>query len=398
MLAGLLTLAALDVLLWIGLSLCRRRSWPSELFLPASPSPSTEPVVAIVPARDEQHVIGQSVESLLRQSHDHLRILVVDDGSGDDTAGVVRRLGRDPQKHELVLLANSERPEGWSGKVHALATGVAEAERRWPEARWWLFTDADIAHHPSSVRALLDVAAGEQRDLVSVMARLSAQSRWEKLIVPPFVWFFQLLYPFRAVTDDASKVAAAAGGCALVRRATLERTGGLAEIRDALIDDVALGRLIKRGGGGLWLGFDSDIVSIRPYPRLASLWRMVSRSAFDQLHYSWTLLVLVLLGLAIAFVAPPVLLGAGLLLATIGPPQAALGVAAGGLLAWLLQFRALLPAVRHHRVTALWAWTLPPAAALYGAMTLSSALSHLSGRSSTWKGRTYRRKRRRADP
>lgn len=406
-----LEIVALFVLVfWCLLRLDRRRWWPRELFVDTGVrlDDGVAPrVTAVVPARNEADVLPVTLESLLSQDLAGFRVVLVDDASEDDTAGVARRvahsLGRD---ETLSVLTPPPRPPGWTGKLHALNTGIAKAdtldERGPPD--WLLLTDADIRHPPGSIVRLLAKAGQGPYDLVSVMARLYAESFWERLLIPPFVFFFHLLYPFRLVARPDSPVAAAAGGCILVRRRALAAAGGLAALSGALIDDVALARAVQRGGGRLWLGLDPDIASHRPYGSLAELWRMVARTAFVELDYRVHLLVAVLVGLLVLFVAPPILVAVagvaivwdpsswsssqGLLpLDGAGDPSRRLLLWAG--MAWGLQALALLPYVRHHRVPAAFAVTLPVASFFYGLMTLSSGWNHLRGRGSVWKGRQY---------
>lgn len=382
--SALTLLSTLALVFWLGLALDRRRGWPREAFLPAVPgeAPEGATVTAVVPARDEARVLPETLPALLAQTHAHFRVVLADDGSADGTGDVARRLSREQDAEErLEVVQVPETPPGWTGKVHALAQGVKAVQAAVSPPEWLLFTDADIRHRPGSVRALLSQAA-RGYDFVSVMARLSAGTFWERLLIPPFVFFFQLLYPFRRVRDPGSRVAAAAGGCILVRRDVLEAAGGVGAIRGAVIDDVALGRAVKRAGGRLWLGFDPEIVSVRPYRSLDDLWTMVRRSAFVQLGYRWSLLAPVLVGLVLLVASPPFVLGVAL---AAGSPWAAL--AAG--LAWGLQAALLWPYVRHHRVPRVFALTLPFASLLYGLMTWTSALDHLRGRGSRWKGRSY---------
>lgn len=387
--APLEILAFVVLLAWIGLHLDRRRAWPSEMTLPVTTEPPREgwpTVAALVPARDEAAVLPETLPALLAQEGPPLEVLLLDDGSHDGTAEVARELAAASGRPErLRVLAPGPVPSGWSGKVHALACGVESLGERAPE--WLLFTDADIRHRPGSVAALVARAAAGPYDLVSVMARLNVSSFWEKLLIPPFVFFFQLLYPFRRAADPRSRVAAAAGGCVLVRRTTLAAAGGLEAIRGAVIDDVSLARRVKDSGGRLWLGLDPGIVSVRPYHGLGEIWRMVARSAFVSLGLRYDLLVLVLLWIAIFLVSPPFLLAASLAGDTLNDGRAALWA----VIAWLLGAAALLPAVRHHRAASAWALALPFASALYGLMTLDSALSHLRGHGARWKGRSYGR-------
>jgi hopene-associated glycosyltransferase HpnB len=270
--------------------------------------------------------------------------------------------------------------------VEALCDGDATSS-----PTWILLTDADIRHPSTSIASLVAKAQRGGYDLVSVMARLSAAGAWERLLIPPFVYFFHLLYPFRAVSLRSSTIAAAAGGCVLVRATALLDAGGLTAIRGALIDDVALARLLKGRRRRLWLGLDPEIESVRRYSFL-DLWRMVARSAFVQLGYRYWSVPLVMAGLAFFFAGPSIVVPtsvAALLLGVRGPAvwaALALGATARTLETW-----AILPWARHHRIRhpVAWSLTFPLAALLYGAMTVGSAWHQLRGRGSAWKGRGY---------
>jgi hopene-associated glycosyltransferase HpnB len=245
-----------------------------------------------------------------------------------------------------------------------------------------LFTDADIAHESDSLTRLVAAAEAHQLDLVSQMARLRARTGWERLIVPAFVYFFALLYPFRWSNKVGARTAAAAGGCSLVRRAALAKAGGLDVIRDAVIDDVALARAIKRSGARTFLGLADHVDSIRPYPALGSLWQMVARSAFAQLHRSLTLLAGTVVGLALVFWVPPVCLLIGA--AIVDVPTLLLGAAGYALMTALY-----VPMLRYYRLPWPMALALPFTATLYLGMTVDSAVEHFRGRGAAWKGRTY---------
>lgn len=362
---GLFSLA-----IWIYLLGWRGRFWQAGPVL-APDRPAIAPaVVAVVPARDEAAVIAESAASLLAQDYaGPLRVIVVDDASTDGTGAIARRLA-DPR---LAVLAGRPRPPGWSGKLWAVAQGVAEAR----EAEFLLLTDADIVHDPRHVSTLVAQAERGGLDLVSEMVALSCASPAERALVPAFVFFFQLLYPFAWVNDPRRATAAAAGGAMLLRRGALERIGGVEAIRGALIDDVALAVAVKRGGR-IWLGHSALARSVRPYPSAADIWRMVARTAYVQLRRSPILLALCLLGMSLTWIAPP-------LLALFGH-----GLARGcGALAWAGSALAYRPTLRRFGLSAAWAPALPVVALFYMAATLGSALDHLRGRGVMWKSRVY---------
>jgi hopene-associated glycosyltransferase HpnB len=274
---------------------------------------------------------------------------------------------------------------GWAGKVWAMSQGARAAGL---DAEYLLFTDADIAYAPGTLTALASAAAAGRYAMVSQMALLRAQARWEKQLVPAFVYFFAQLYPFRRVSQPQSRTAAAAGGCMLIRRDALAAAGGLEQIRGARIDDVALGTLLKRDGGRCWLGLTTNVTSQRPYDRLADIWDMVARSAYTQLRCSLTITAGTVLGLAWLYLLPPAALIAGvaLLAAGAGVP-AATWLAAAGLAGWLVMSVTYVPMLRLYRLPAWRAPGLPLVAALYAAMTADSARRHLAGRGGEWKGR-----------
>lgn len=407
MLAGMLFVeaTALAVLLaWFVLVTQPARRWPGVLPLerPAAAGSGLAAgegrAVALVPARNEAEMLPTTLPTLLRQCPPLAAVVLIDDGSSDGTAETARRTASTVGAADRLCIVTAEpTPPDWSGKLHALDCGRRQIDATWGEGvEWILVTDADIAHREGSVVALLELARRNDLDLVSVMARLRAETFWERLLVPPFVYFFHLLYPFRHVSSRRSRVAAAAGGCMLIRREALERAGGFAAIRSALIDDVALARAVERAGGRLWLGLDAGVRSVRAYGGLGSLWRMVERSAFVQLGHRWSLLVATLTAIGVGLVGPAaVAVAVGLASASGAEVPAALGrTAVWSGAGWGLQTLSVLPFVRHHGVPVVFAAALPLAALLYAAMTLSSALRHLAGRGVAWKGRTYHRRER----
>ena len=350
-------------------------------------------VVAVVPARNEADMLPVTLPALLGQDYPgKFRVIVVDDGSDDGTGEIAAELGDKSLRDggaPLTVLAGQPRPEGWAGKVWAMSQGLAAAARteETAETRYVLFTDADISWGPGALRELAAAAERDDRALLSQMALLRAETAWERVIVPAFVYFFAQLYPFRRVNDPASRTAAGAGGCMLIRKTALDK--GLEPIRGALIDDVALATLLKQDGNRCWLGLTTDIRSARPYPRLASLWHMVARSAYTQLRYSPLLLAGTIVGLLLLYAAPPA--GAIAWLATGAATPAATLAGAAGLAGWALMTVSYLPMLRLYRLSPLRAPALPLIAVLYAAMTADSARRHYSGRAVSWRGRAAER-------
>jgi hopene-associated glycosyltransferase HpnB len=372
---GLLALA-----IWLYLMLGRGGFWlarerdESPAMLTTWPS-----VTAVVPARNEADVIEQAIGSLLRQDYPGtLRVVLVDDGSDDGTADrALAAAGNGAGR--LDILRGAPLPTGWTGKVWAQHQGVTHALSSDDEPDYLLLTDADIGHAPDNLRAL--VAQGESRRLVLVssMVELSCQRWAERFLIPAFVFFFQMLYPFAWVADRNRSVAAAAGGCMLVRRETLERIGGMASIRSEIIDDCALARQLK-AHGPIRLGLTQRARSLRPYEGLSEIGRMVSRSAYAQLDYSPLLLAGTVAGMAITYLVP-------VLLALFGHGFAQ----AAGLVAWLLMAIAFQPVLRFYRVSPLWGLALPAIAAAYTVFTVQSAVAVWRGQGGQWKGRAQAR-------
>lgn len=325
-------------------------------------------VVAVVPARDEADVIARSIGSLARQDYPgRFRVILMDDSSSDGTADIARALGSD----RVEVVRGLPLAPGWTGKLWAVSQGI---ERAGSGPIWLWLTDADIDHAPDTLRTL--VARGEAGGLalVSLMAKLRADSFAERMLIPAFVFFFQMLYPFGLVNGPAG-LGGAAGGCMLVRRESLEAAGGIAAIRDALIDDCTLGALLKRQGR-IWLGLTDRSQSIRPYDGFGAVAAMISRSAYAQLRYSPLLLAGTLLGLALVYAAPP-------LLAIFGQGFARFA----GVAAWALMAIAFQPMLAFYRRSPLWGVVLPLTAAFYAGCTLLSAWQHMRGRGGMWKGR-----------
>ncbi|WBO69456.1 glycosyltransferase [Streptomyces camelliae] len=369
---------------WCWLLLCQGFFWRTDVRLPPRREPDAWPsVCVVVPARDEAAVLPASLPSLLAQDYPgRAEVFLVDDGSTDGTGELAHELSRRHGGLPLTVGSPGEPPAGWTGKLWAVRHGIGLARARDPE--YLLLTDADIAHAPDSLRELVAAAGAGGFDVVSQMARLRVESLWERLVVPAFVYFFAQLYPFRWIGRRGSRTAAAAGGCVLLRADMAERARVPDAIRHAVIDDVALARAVKGAGGQVWLGLAERVESVRPYPRLHDLWRMVSRSAYAQLRHNPLLLLGTVAGLALVYLVPPAAL-------VVGAAGGDAATAVFGAVAWAVMAGTYVPMLRYYGQPLWLAPLLPFTAFLYLLMTVDSAVQHYRGRGAAWKGRTYAR-------
>ncbi len=355
---------------WAVIMLLPWRPWSTrERLAPANRPRSLASVTVLIPARNEADVIQHTLTALAGQGPG-LTVIVLDDRSSDDTA--VRARQTHLPGATLKVLDGEPKPPGWAGKLWAL-----QQAQQHVATPYVLLLDADIALQPGVLVALLEKMEDAGLGLVSVMARLPVNGAWERLLVPAYVYFFKMLYPFARVNQTGSRVAAAAGGCVLLRQDALLRAGGFAAIAGELIDDCALAARVKAAGFAIWLGLSEAVASQRGYPRLADFWHMVARSAFTELGYSTVRLILCTLLMALMFLAPAL---AALSLGAAAPWGAA---------AFALMMLCYLPMVRFYELTALWTATLPVAALLFLAMTWSSAWSYWRGTRALWKNRAY---------
>jgi hopene-associated glycosyltransferase HpnB len=371
-------LGAATLLVWLYLLLARGGFWrvSRQLAPPPSEHDLDRSIVAVIPARNEAGVIGDAVRSLLQQDFGgSMNVIVVDDGSTDGTDGAaVEAAAAIGALAQLSVIGGAPLPPDWSGKVWAMSQGVAAATLLAPD--YLLLTDADIHHAASNVAALLTIAEARSGDLVSFMVQLRQDTLAEKTLIPAFVFFFLMLYPPAWIARAERSAAGAAGGCILIRPAILERIGGLRAIRSQIIDDCALARAVKGAGGSVWLGLTRSARSIRSYGSFSEIGRMISRTAFNQLGHSYTLLGATIAALILTYLLPPLLLLSG------RPLAMALGAAA-----WALMSLAYVPLLRFYRRSPLWSVCLPGIAMFYAAATVHSAVQYSLGRGGRWKGR-----------
>ncbi|VAV91636.1 hypothetical protein MNBD_ALPHA08-1191 [hydrothermal vent metagenome] len=356
---------AFVTVIWLGLAFFWHGFWRVDQRLPLAPEPlaSYPSVTAIIPARNEQETIATSVGQLHGQEYNgDFSIIVANDSSTDKTREVL--LGLQSETANLAIVDTEPLPSGWVGKMWALHSGIKQAETAKPDYYW--LSDADIAHQPGVLNSLVAHAEMGNLALVSQMVALRCTTFWEKLLVPAFIFYFTLIYPFRAINNPDSAIAGAAGGSILIRRDALERIGGIETLKGAIIDDCTLAKLIKQSGGKIWLGFGERSRSLRGYDQLSDFWQMVQRSAYTQLKFSPILLFIAVAGIAVSHVLPVTILC---------------------LPALIVMAAIYWPTVRFYGLSPLWVLTLPIAAVLFGAMTISSALAYHLGWSNQWRNR-----------
>jgi hopene-associated glycosyltransferase HpnB len=384
------TIALLSLAIWIYLLVGRGQFWRTQpVMLDRAqlipPALMVWPTVAIViPARNEAAMLPLTLEPLLHQDYPgKLAIYLVDDQSDDGTGTIARELAAAHPAIAFQLIPSKPLPPGWTGKLWALHQGLDAAT----VSDYVLLTDADICHDRASLRYLVLKAETEQRDLVSLMVQLRCESFWERLLIPAFVFFFAKLYPFSWVNRPDRVTAAAAGGCSLVRRSALEQIGGIAALKDALIDDCTLAAKIKYRDNPtnqhrIWLGLTTEIRSLRPYDDLASIWNMVARTAYTQLNYSPLLLLGTIVGMALVYLVAPI----GIIYSLFFQQWGLLGIT---IVIYSLMVICYRPTIQFYRCPGIYALALPLIGLMYNLMTIDSARRHWRGKGGQWKGRSY---------
>jgi len=387
----LLIIATLSLIIWIFLLLFWGQFWRADqrleihnIDLPSYPS-----VCAIIPARNEADVLPVSLKSLLNQDYSgQFSIILIDDQSTDKTREVAQNIANHLNQSDcLNIISGKPLPIGWSGKLWAMEQGIQSVKNQGFSPDYFLFTDADIEHHSTNLKELVNKAEKENLALTSLMVLLRCDSFWEKFLIPAFVFFFQKLYPFPWVNNPQNKMAAAAGGCILIRRDRLEEIGSIPSLREALIDDCTLAQKIKglstpNNPTAIWLGLTEKTKSLRPYDSLDTIWNMIARTAYTQLNYSPLLLLGTVLGMSLVYLVAPVILLIGFYLES----EKLIIVSS---LTWVLMAIAYLPTLRLYKLSPLWSLSLPLISLFYNLMTIDSALRYWRGQGGGWKGRVY---------
>lgn len=392
----ILIAASFSLVVWLGLLFGRGKFWRMHQRL--YPLEETEvdhswpSVCAIIPARNESEALPESLPSVLAQEYPGtLNVILVNDHSEDNTGELAKEIAeKSDGRVNFQVVVPPPTPDDWAGKVWALHHGFKRAKKLDPELIW--LTDADIKHDNETLRTLTHKLEDEGLNLGSIMADLRTESFWEKLLVPNFVYYFSMIYPFSWVNDPEKEIKAAAGGCVLTRKSALENAGGFEGISDAVIDDCALARECSEDGSGLWLGLSHMVTSVRSYGSLRGIWSTVSRSAFSQLRYSNFLLLGTVVGMVLLFLIPPGSVALGIvgllgLTAQINPVLASALVFVGGL-TWLGMGASFLPILNWYGLSPAYGVLAPVGGFLYTLMTIDSGLSWWMNQGREWKGRT----------
>lgn len=369
-------LAYLNLAAWLYLLLAHGRFWEVDCIEASNTSVQSElpEVCVIIPARNEEDILDKTLPTLLTHNYPALKIILVNDNSEDGTASVATRMAGQYDTSRLTVINGHLRP-GWKGKVSAMQSGLDYIAEMNLAPRYILFTDADIAYDKGIIEHMVSHAEAGAYVLTSLMVRLRCKSRAEAWLIPAFVYFFKLLYPFQWVKDASRRTAAAAGGCLLVRYDALLKAGAMTSIRNALIDDCALGRLMKQQGR-IWLGLTRKIMSVRPYPHIRDIRTMVARTAYNQLGYSPINLAGTTTGMCLLYILP-----VWLAFFYHGHLQYV------GIAGWLCMSFTFLPMIRFYNRPQLLSMALPVIAVFYMLFTLDSAIQYWNGKGGLWKGR-----------
>ena len=339
-------------------------------------------ICVIIPARNEEKTILKTLNSLKNQKITNLEIIVIDDNSTDNTAKIVKKFKKKFKK--IFLLSGKELPQGWVGKTWALKQAVDFANKK--KYDYYVFIDSDIVLKKNLLLRVYTFINSTNFVMVSLMAKLNCKTVWEKMLIPPFIFFFQKIYPFNLVIDQKSKIAAAAGGFIFCKSKIFQNQNLYDLIPNKVIDDCNIAKLIKKRGD-IWLGLTNKVQSKRQYNNFKEIWKMVSRTAFEQLNYSILQVLFSLLGLFIVYVLP--CLGLVYSLQNFGTNEFSIHLFAANIFSISMMIFTFTPTVKFYQIGIFFTLTLPLSAIIYGCMTLSSVINHFFLNGNNWKGRKY---------
>lgn len=293
--------------------------------LPQPVEAAALPTVCLcIPARNEGGEIGAALDTWLAQDHPALRIVVVDDGSTDETpAKLAERAAAHPGR--LRVLRNDALPAGWLGKNHALhlAVHTPEAER----AEWLLFADADVQADPALLRRAFAYLEAHPADLLALFPAIDLGHWSEALLLPMGAMGVLWMTPPARVADPRSSFFCGIGAFTLVRRPVYEATGGHAAAPMEAVDDMMLARRVKAAGGTNHVAMGGPGLHLRMYHGLADIVRSMRKNALA-FPWVWAGAPLWILAVLVLFASPLLLVlggwpGAGLLLWLLWPAMVA---------------------------------------------------------------------------
>lgn len=354
--------------------------WTSSIIFERNkldPAKTKKKICALIPARNEENTISSTLESLKNQNLKNLHIIVIDDNSDDNTKILVEKFKKKYSK--LTLIDGMKLPDGWVGKVWALKQGVDQALEK--NYDYFLFIDSDIFIYPGTIEKVINFIETKNLKMLSLMAKLNCNSFWEKFLIPPFIFFFQKLFPFARVNNKNDKLSAAAGGFILCQSKLFMKNNLYEQIKSKLIDDCNIAKLIK-SHGPIWLGLTNMVKSQRSYETFSSIWKMVARTAFEQLNFSIYILLICCVSMFAIYIIPYIFFVISLLCININ-----LLIINSMIL--ILVYLAFFPVLKFYGIKKNFLLLMPFSALIYLMMTISSAINYYSKKGNKWKGRSY---------
>ncbi|MDR3617539.1 MAG: glycosyltransferase [Candidatus Obscuribacterales bacterium] len=353
----------------------------------AQKSEQSLPFVSIlVPARNEEDKIGRCLQSLLAQDYPNFEVIVIDDCSTDNTLSIIETLA---VKDVRVKIVNAdEAPAGWLGKCSALVQGVRVAA-----GQCLIFTDADTFHKPQSVRLATSFLLTEKAELVSFMPVQELGSFWERVAMPALLGSFLIGDPWNKVNDLNDPRAYAYGQYFIVNRKTYEAVGGHGSVHDQILDDIVLGRVVKKNGFKIMAADGSPLYSVRMYTDLKSLWHGLVKNAYTIIDCNPFSLLGILLLINTTLLAPTLLIayfiGFWLTGAQHEIPHFGLASALLALQIVLLSVWWHLSTQYYRGVNWLHMMLLPLGSIFVSSLYLESARRVYTGEKMRWKNREY---------
>lgn len=373
----LLALAVWLRLLWVGIRhlLTQRGALLNAATAPATAESAALPMVSIlVPARNEERSLRECLSSLLALDYPRYEVIFVNDHSSDRTGQIARDLSSDQR---LRCMAAPDLPAGWAGKNWALhnAGRVANGDLL-------LMTDADIRHHPLSLRRAVEALQARRVDLLSLLPQVICRSFWERVMMPIFGMLVTTRAPIYASNDPARRTVLVAGGFILIRRDVYAAVGGHEAIRGEIVEDLSLGGLVKSRGYRLWTTGTEDLIWTRMYYGIGGVWSGLSKNFYAHFRYSPVRVATALAVLAAIGLVPPASLALFVM-----PSSGGLARAIAVVLV-LMMYAGAIGTTRKMHLPLSASVAFPAGCLLYILIGLNSFRHAYTG-GPAWKGRRY---------